>query len=151
MKNKPLLHILVIAILFLSITTTAGVIGVSANVESTSQPQISDDQISAENTGNDPEIIVTVNDSSGQSDNASIPISVGISVGENNPATSTGAFENSNLLDDVNGDNDLDNLDVITLFQQKNSDVVQQNDGSFDFNDDGKVDNLDVIALFNKT
>jgi hypothetical protein len=51
-------------------------------------------------------------------------------------------------LEDVDGDGDVDILDVDKLFRERNSDAVQENPDAFDFNGDSEVDILDVDMLF---
>ena len=58
-------------------------------------------------------------------------------------------IDGDNLYEDVNGDGDFDVTDVEVLFQNYESDVVQNNIASFDYNGDGAVDIIDVAFLFN--
>jgi PKD repeat protein len=50
--------------------------------------------------------------------------------------------------EDVNGDGVVDEIDVQVLFGARNSQVVQNSPGAFDFNGDGSFDILDVQALY---
>jgi protocatechuate 3,4-dioxygenase beta subunit len=69
-----------------------------------------------------------------------------VSVGGNAPATDV---DGDGLLEDVNGDGSLGTGDVIVLFNNLDSDAVQDNSMMFDFNGDGSVGVGDVIVLFN--
>ena len=66
---------------------------------------------------------------------------------EGTPAADT---DGDGRLDDVDGSGEADNLDVIQLFQNTESDVIRENKEKFDFNGDGDVNNLDVVALFQR-
>jgi putative CocE/NonD family hydrolase len=60
------------------------------------------------------------------------------------------SFRADGLYDDVNGDGEVDILDVQALFDNLDSDAVQENPGAFNFRgNDGQVTILDVQALFN--
>lgn len=50
--------------------------------------------------------------------------------------------------EDVNGDGAFDIVDINAIFQNRNSDVVQNNSATFDFNGDGEFNIVDVNALF---
>ena len=50
--------------------------------------------------------------------------------------------------EDVNGDDEATTSDVQALFENMDSDTVQDNPGAFDFNGDGDVTVSDVVALF---
>jgi len=65
-------------------------------------------------------------------------------VGET-PATDP---DGDGVYEDVNGDGEFNIVDVNALFQNRNSDAVQNNTGYFDFNGDGSVNIVDVNALF---
>ncbi len=50
--------------------------------------------------------------------------------------------------EDLNGNGRLDFGDIVGLFQQMDSEVVQANQAKFDFNLNGRVDLDDVLDLF---
>ena len=56
--------------------------------------------------------------------------------------------DDDGVYEDVNGDGSVDVLDVQLLFAERNSDVVQNSPGAFDFNGDGEFDILDVQSLY---
>lgn len=53
--------------------------------------------------------------------------------------------------EDVNGNGTLDFDDVVTLFEQFQTDAVQNHPAAFDFNRNGRVDLDDVVTLFSMT
>lgn len=53
--------------------------------------------------------------------------------------------------EDINGNGRLDFDDVVTLFENVDSDAVQRNAGTFDFNGNGRIDFGDVVTLFRET
>jgi PKD repeat protein len=57
-------------------------------------------------------------------------------------------LDGDGLYEDVNGDNTFDLVDVQALYQNWDSDVVQNNVDLFDFNGDGNVNLNDVQALY---
>jgi len=56
--------------------------------------------------------------------------------------------DDDGVYEDVNGDGSVDVLDVQLLFAERNSDVIQNSPGAFDFNGDGEFDILDVQSLY---
>lgn len=58
--------------------------------------------------------------------------------------------DGDSLFEDVDGDGKTDVFDAITLYNNRNSNVVQSNQQSFDFDGDGSVDVFDAIALYNE-
>jgi PKD repeat protein len=59
-------------------------------------------------------------------------------------------LDGDGLYEDVNGDGTFDIFDVQALFENLNSDTVQQNAEAFNFDGDGPVDIFDVQALFER-
>ena len=57
-------------------------------------------------------------------------------------------FDSSFLPGDVNGDGEVDNKDVVTLFRYLSGTDVTVNTVALDTNGDGEVDNKDVVVLF---
>ncbi|EMA68626.1 glycoside hydrolase family protein [Halorubrum aidingense JCM 13560] len=57
-------------------------------------------------------------------------------------------LDGDGVYEDVNGDGEVDELDVQLLFAERNSAVVQDSPDAFDFNGDGEFDILDIQALF---
>jgi PKD repeat protein len=57
-------------------------------------------------------------------------------------------LDGDGVYEDVNGDGEVDELDVQLLFAERNSAVVQNSPDAFDFNGDGKFDILDIQALY---
>ncbi|MDZ5812792.1 PKD domain-containing protein [Halorubrum sp. AD140] len=57
-------------------------------------------------------------------------------------------LDGDGVYEDVNGDGEVDELDVQLLFAERNSDVVQSSPETFDFNGDGEFNNLDVQKLY---
>ena len=49
---------------------------------------------------------------------------------------------------DVNGDDAVDNKDVVVLFRYVSGGNKVEDESSYDYNGDGSVDNKDVVALF---
>ena len=49
---------------------------------------------------------------------------------------------------DVNGDNEVNNKDVVTMFRYVSGSEKLEDESAYDFNDDGNVDNKDVVSLF---
>lgn len=49
---------------------------------------------------------------------------------------------------DVNGDGELDNKDVVTLFRYVSGGTKADDESAYDYNGDGTVDNKDVVSLF---
>jgi hypothetical protein len=52
--------------------------------------------------------------------------------------------------EDVNGDGQVNIIDVQALFHYWEIDAIQNNPEAFDYNDDGEVNIVDVQALFNQ-
>jgi hypothetical protein len=68
--------------------------------------------------------------------------------GQSNPA---GNLDDDSLLEDVNGDGDGNVFDVLTYYNNRDSDVVQNNPEQFDFDEDGEAGTLfDALALYNE-
>ena len=59
-----------------------------------------------------------------------------------------GSYVFSALLGDVNGDTEIDNKDVVTLFRFVSGTTDNVNEENCDVNRDGSIDNKDVVALF---
>jgi PKD repeat protein len=57
-------------------------------------------------------------------------------------------LDGDGVYEDVNGDGEFTIVDVNALFQNYQSQAVQDNVDLFDFNGDGSVDIVDVNALF---
>lgn len=54
----------------------------------------------------------------------------------------------SYLKGDVNGDDEVDNKDVVTLFRYVSASQKEEDESKYDYNGDGLVDNKDVVSLF---
>lgn len=67
--------------------------------------------------------------------------------GDGNLARDT---DTDRLMDDVDGDQDVDIFDVQSLFTERNETVVRDNPTLFDFNNDTVIDIFDVQALFDR-
>ena len=52
------------------------------------------------------------------------------------------------LKGDCNGDNTVDNKDVVTLFRYASGDKKEEDETKYDYNEDGEVNNKDVVELF---
>ena len=52
------------------------------------------------------------------------------------------------LVGDVNGDGEVDNKDVVTLFRYVSGGIKADDESAYDYNGDGEVDNKDVVSLF---
>jgi PKD repeat protein len=59
-------------------------------------------------------------------------------------------LDDDGVYEDVNGNGEADYDDVALLFQERNSDAVQNNQEQFDFNGNGRFDFNDLVVLFNK-
>jgi PKD repeat protein len=57
-------------------------------------------------------------------------------------------LDGDGFYEDVNGDGEVNELDVQLLFSERNSGVVQGSPDAFDFNDDGEFDILDIQKLY---
>ncbi|GAB3041923.1 ThuA domain-containing protein [Natronobiforma cellulositropha] len=67
--------------------------------------------------------------------------------GDGNPAQD---LTGDGLYEDITGDGNLGFNDVVTFFEEHNSDVVQSNVEYFDFSGNGQVGFNDVVALFER-
>lgn len=65
--------------------------------------------------------------------------------GNGNPAQDP---DNDGTFEDVNGDGEFNIVDVNAIFQNRNSNAIQNNVDAFDFNGDGEFNIVDVSALF---
>lgn len=52
------------------------------------------------------------------------------------------------VFEDINGDGNVDIVDLQALYVVRHDEIVQQNTGSFDINDDGVVDIVDIQRLY---
>ncbi|WP_101295010.1 alkaline phosphatase PhoX [Halegenticoccus soli] len=64
--------------------------------------------------------------------------------GENAPTDPDG----DGRYEDVNGNGRLDRDDIVTLFEQFDSDSVRLNASAFDFNENGRLDFDDIVSLY---
>lgn len=80
-------------------------------------------------------------------DRIQLTVGPGDVTGDGAPATDP---DGDGRFEDVTGDGETDILDVVSLFDSRESDTVQNNPNRFDFNDDDETNVLDVVALFNK-
>lgn len=122
----------------LATLTIAGNETGTTTLENTESPVIGTDGAQNYDTSTTPATI-TVSPSTG-------PPSV---VPGGNPPTSVPAGDgNSTTTEDVNGNGAFDVVDVQALFENQNSDAVQNNPAYFDFNGNGDFDVVDVQRLF---
>jgi PKD repeat protein len=52
------------------------------------------------------------------------------------------------LYEDVNGNGRLDYDDIVTLFEEFDSDAVRMNEAAYDFNENGELDYDDIVDLY---
>jgi len=91
---------------------------------------------------------ITVTDDDGAQDTVTLQVEVAVALIFPGMLLPSQDLDGDGTNEDVNGNSRLDFADVVLLFQNLGSDIVQMNPDYFDFNNNERADMADIIALF---